>query len=66
MDELECTVCGSAAEDHNMMLCDGCDIPQHIFCFAPALDAVPDGEWYCDEYARQARTIVKQGTRHAR
>ena len=49
-----CPVCGSPAEDGlrgPMLLCDGCDCGCHVGCHmahaGTALEAVPDGEWYC-------------------
>ena len=43
-----CEVCGSAGDGEHMLLCDGCELGYHIYCLHPKLDAVPEGEWYCD------------------
>ena len=50
-DSIECTVCGSTTDEAQLIICDGdgCDSAQHTFCCTPVLDAVPSGEWYCDE-----------------
>ncbi|POM77418.1 Histone demethylase, partial [Phytophthora palmivora] len=32
-----------------MLLCDGCNSGQHIFCLDEPLDKVPSGDWYCRE-----------------
>ncbi|ETI35592.1 hypothetical protein F443_18100 [Phytophthora nicotianae P1569] len=32
-----------------MLLCDGCNSGQHIFCLDNPLDKVPTGDWYCKE-----------------
>lgn len=32
-----------------MLLCDGCDDGFHMHCLDPALQSIPEGDWYCNE-----------------
>jgi len=50
-----CPHCGTAAPDHELMLCEnfgttclGC---AHIGCLRPPLKAIPEGDWYCERCA---------------
>ncbi|CAH7665886.1 ARID DNA-binding domain-containing protein, partial [Phakopsora pachyrhizi] len=43
-----CEVCGTDEDDSNILLCDYCDKGFHLQCLTPPLEAVPDGNWYCD------------------
>ncbi|KAL7433415.1 hypothetical protein ACHAXM_003551, partial [Skeletonema potamos] len=43
-----CNVCLSALGDQSMLVCDGCDELYHMHCLDPPLNAVPDGDWFCD------------------
>jgi hypothetical protein len=38
-----------------LMMCENCDYLWHTYCLTPKLDAVPEGEWYCDECARSRK-----------
>ncbi|KAI9217911.1 hypothetical protein BC828DRAFT_350986, partial [Blastocladiella britannica] len=38
-----CTVCDSAGEDSQLLLCDHCDRGWHSYCMQPRLDTLPDG-----------------------
>lgn len=42
-----CEACGSADNDAQLILCDGCDGGYHTYCLEPKLSEVPDGAWYC-------------------
>lgn len=48
-DDLACEVCGSTAGGVTMLLCDGCDGGWHMECLDVPLEAVPEGDWFCDE-----------------
>ena len=57
-DEETCQVCGSAENEHLLLLCDGkaagggpCSAAVHTFCLSPPLTRVPEGEWYCADCA---------------
>ncbi|KAG0139575.1 hypothetical protein CROQUDRAFT_54507 [Cronartium quercuum f. sp. fusiforme G11] len=43
-----CEICGSDEDDPNILLCDCCDKGYHLQCLTPALQAVPEGNWFCD------------------
>lgn len=50
-DDVACGVCGRVDQEAEMVLCDGrggqCDVAVHIFCMAPPLEHVPEGDWFC-------------------
>lgn len=43
-------VCRQSNEDDDATLleCDRCENPYHLSCLSPPLDAVPQGEWFCE------------------
>ena len=41
-----CLVCDDGGE---LLICDGCEGEYHLKCCDPALKAIPEGEWKCDE-----------------
>lgn len=41
-----CAICGDGG---NLLICDGCEGEYHMGCLRPALKAVPEGHWECDE-----------------
>lgn len=41
-----CLICGDGGE---LLICDGCEGEYHMNCMEPALAAVPEGRWECDE-----------------
>lgn len=54
-DDIVCKACGKSRPDHNMLLCDGCDLAYHTTCLRPKLAAVPEGEWFCPGCDREIR-----------
>ncbi|EGF99064.1 uncharacterized protein MELLADRAFT_40457, partial [Melampsora larici-populina 98AG31] len=44
-----CEICGSDEDDPNILLCDCCDKGFHLQCLRPALERVPEGNWFCDK-----------------
>ena len=32
-----------------MLLCDGCDKGFHTYCPVPAIEEIPDGDWFCSK-----------------
>ncbi|XP_067931402.1 PHD and RING finger domain-containing protein 1-like [Watersipora subatra] len=44
-----CEVCGECNDEDRLLLCDECDNGYHLYCLTPALDAVPQDNWYCPE-----------------
>jgi hypothetical protein len=59
-EESPCDVCGSAAEEHLLLLCDGegCDGACHVGC--AGLEAVPEGEWFCWRCETARRRAVQR------
>ncbi|CAG7922135.1 unnamed protein product [Penicillium olsonii] len=50
-DYQPCTICGQADNEDVLLLCDGCDIPSHLYCIG--LDEIPPGAWYCQQCESQ-------------
>lgn len=49
-DEAElCLVCRRAHSPGQTLLCDHCNLPFHLKCLDPPLEAVPTGKWYCSK-----------------
>ncbi|KAL3672242.1 hypothetical protein V7S43_002902 [Phytophthora oleae] len=49
-----CQVCLRGDCWDRMLLCDGCNSGQHIFCLDDPLDVVPSGDWYCNDCVQDA------------
>ncbi|KAF5275381.1 hypothetical protein FQA39_LY06838 [Lamprigera yunnana] len=43
----KCQICRKMSDSECMILCDNCNKGQHLFCFRPKLEEVPEGSWYC-------------------
>jgi remodeling and spacing factor 1 len=48
-EEIQCVVCDSPRDAQHMLLCDGCDDGYHMACLHPPLEAIPEGDWFCEE-----------------
>ncbi|MFN9903831.1 MAG: hypothetical protein ACK55Z_34650, partial [bacterium] len=44
-----CEVCNGEENWESMLICDGCDRGFHTYCLKPALRAIPDGGWKCND-----------------
>ncbi|XP_011303501.1 bromodomain adjacent to zinc finger domain protein 1A isoform X2 [Fopius arisanus] len=42
-----CRICRKCKDAEHMLLCDGCNKGQHLYCLKPKLTSVPDGDWFC-------------------
>ncbi|KAK0098559.1 hypothetical protein PV326_006786 [Microctonus aethiopoides] len=42
-----CRICRKCRDAENMLLCDGCNKGQHLYCLKPKLTSVPEGDWFC-------------------
>ncbi|KAH7477291.1 Lysine-specific demethylase 5C [Phytophthora ramorum] len=49
-----CQVCLRGDCWDRMLLCDGCNSGQHLFCLDKPLAEVPSGDWYCKECVEDA------------
>lgn len=48
IENIHCQICKSKADDDLLLACDGeCGKSYHTYCLKPALDEVPEGEWFC-------------------
>ncbi|PAA54294.1 hypothetical protein BOX15_Mlig006972g1 [Macrostomum lignano] len=56
-----CSVCAGKADQDRLLLCDECDKAFHTFCLTPALEAVPDDDWYCSDCKRDTSQVVLAG-----
>ncbi|KAL4988357.1 ribosomal L37ae protein family-domain-containing protein [Aspergillus falconensis] len=48
---MPCPICGDSENEDVLLLCDGCNVPTHIYCVG--LDEVPAGPWYCSRCETQ-------------
>ncbi|CAN7005622.1 hypothetical protein BRARA_C00734 [Brassica rapa] len=45
-----CDICGDAGREDLLAICTGCsDGAEHIYCMRERLNAVPEGDWFCEE-----------------
>lgn len=42
-----CLRCSKFQPVATMLLCEGCDRGMHLTCLRPALEEVPEGDWFC-------------------
>ena len=42
-----CKVCGIDRDDHNVLLCDKCDLEYHTYCLNTPLARIPKGDRFC-------------------
>lgn len=45
--DVVCAKCAKGDHPERLLLCDSCPRGFHLDCLEPALDAVPDGDWFC-------------------
>lgn len=48
-EDLRCEVCQSPERGTEMILCDKCNLGFHIYCLFPALDRIPEDDWFCED-----------------
>lgn len=44
-----------------IILCDECNTGYHLFCLEPALDKLPDEDWYCPNCRRNPEDVIAPG-----
>ena len=42
-----------------MILCDRCDRGFHMYCLAPVLKDVPEGDWFCRECHLAGKEVIR-------
>ena len=52
-----CVYCFGKHDREKLLLCDGCDIENHIYCLDPPLPAIPSGSWYCKTCIKNNKDI---------
>ena len=52
-----CQLCHCGDNEDSLLLCDGCDKGFHTYCFKPALENIPDGDWFCFECINKATGV---------
>jgi hypothetical protein len=48
-DPLESEICRVCRQRGDLLWCDCCPNTYHLACLNPPLDAMPEGDWLCDE-----------------
>lgn len=61
-DECGCCVCSEKRNPHLIILCDECDKAYHITCLRPALEKVPEDDWYCPQCKTDVDQVIKVQT----
>ncbi|KRY01376.1 Bromodomain adjacent to zinc finger domain protein 2B, partial [Trichinella pseudospiralis] len=49
-----CQICRDDCNESQLLLCDGCDMGYHTYCFRPKMTKVPEEDWYCPECVAKA------------
>ena len=44
-----CSICGGKESPEKQLICDQCENYFHMGCIYPALEDIPDGEWFCSD-----------------
>ena len=42
-----CLACGKDDDHPNILLCERCNDEYHTYCLRPALNSIPEGDWFC-------------------
>lgn len=55
-----CYICRIVQDEDLTVLCDGdgCNKEVHLYCLAPPLQQIPDGQWFCDTCCPRGTTAV--------
>jgi hypothetical protein len=44
-----CRICRRDEDHANLLLCEACNDEYHTYCLKPALECVPEDDWFCGE-----------------
>lgn len=44
-----CRICRRDEDHANLLLCEACNDEYHTYCLKPALQSVPEDDWFCGE-----------------
>ena len=44
-----CSICGGKEYPEKQLICDQCENYFHMTCIDPALEDIPDGDWFCSD-----------------
>ena len=53
LEDVPCLVCGRLDGEEDFVLCDACPSGGHYRCLQ--MDAIPTGEWYCEQCVSRGR-----------
>ncbi|KAM7507797.1 hypothetical protein LguiA_018250 [Lonicera macranthoides] len=54
-----CQACLSDRDDDKIIICDGCDNANHIYCTRPPLGSIPEGKWFCTKCREGINNVRK-------
>ncbi|CAA7051588.1 unnamed protein product [Microthlaspi erraticum] len=66
VDVKVCDICGDAGREDLLAICSKCsDGAEHTYCMRERLDAVPEGDWHCEEctFAEEAEKQKQEAKR---
>ena len=46
-DDEGCRICLRDEDHANLLLCEACNDEYHTYCLKPALQSVPEDDWFC-------------------
>eukprot|EP00854_Cymbomonas_tetramitiformis_P007771 gene7771-9237_t len=56
-----CELCAQGTHEEVMILCDKCDCGYHMYCLAPPMEEIPEGDWFCPRCIAVEKNAVDLG-----
>ncbi|GFR43490.1 hypothetical protein Agub_g4576 [Astrephomene gubernaculifera] len=56
-DNVVCVACKRPEPADTLLLCDGCDVGCHTHCLRPALQEIPETDWFCWQCETQLQHV---------